>query len=68
MDESGDMTELLRVIAADTAFLRADITFLRRAIEPLLPLADALRGNGQIDAVRAAGLRKTLRRAARDAT
>ena len=54
-------SELLKTIAADTAFLRA-------AIEPLLPLAEALRGNGQIDAVRAAGLRKTLRRAARDAT
>lgn len=54
---------LLQLIAADVAFLRG-------VIEPLLPLVEAIRGhgNGQIDAVRAAGLRKTLRRAARDAT
>lgn len=69
----GEMSDSeLQAIGLDTALtltvvrkIAADVAFLRSAIEPLLPVAEALRGNGQMDAVRAAGLRRSLRKGMR---
>ena len=54
-------TELLREIAGN-------LRYLRRLLSEFEPLLSALRGNGNGDAVRAAGLRRALRKGAPSGT
>ena len=51
--------ELLREIAGN-------LRYLRRVLSEFEPLLSAVRGNGTGDAVRAAGFRRNLRKAARN--
>lgn len=53
--------ELLLGIAEDVRYLRLMVAEL----EPLLPLLAVLRGNGQVDAVAAAGMRRAFRKGRR---
>ena len=53
-------TELLREIAGN-------LRYLRRLLSEYEPLLSAVRGNGNGDAVRAAGFRRALRKSAANA-